>query len=80
MATAAKRTCPSERATFLRVQTVELVAAILAVVGLVAYPIVIRIVEGGVPQGVKEEQAREYYDQHGRWPDEEPPVGQPAEA
>jgi hypothetical protein len=52
-------------------QTVELIAAIIAVVGLVAYPIVIRIVEGGVPQGVKEEQAREYYDRHGRWPDDD---------
>ena len=53
------------------VQTVELVAAIIAVVGLVAYPIVIKIVEGGVPQGVREEQAREYYDEHGRWPDDD---------
>jgi hypothetical protein len=56
---------------FGAVQTVELVAAIIAVVGLIAYPIVIRIVEGGVPQGVKEEQAREYYDMHGRWPDDD---------
>ena len=52
-------------------QTVELVAAILAVVGLVAYPIVIKIVEGGTPQGAKEEAARAYFDKHGRWPDDE---------
>ena len=52
-------------------QTVELVAAIIAVIGLVAYPIVIRIVEGGTSQGAKEEAARVYFDEHGRWPDDE---------
>ncbi len=52
-------------------QTVELIAAIIAVVGLVAYPIVIRVVEGGTPQGVKEEAARVYFDEHGHWPDED---------
>jgi hypothetical protein len=52
-------------------QTVELVAAIIAVVGLIAYPIVIRIVEGGTPQGAKEEAARVYFDEHGRWPDDD---------
>jgi len=53
------------------VQTVELAAAILAVVGLIAYPIVIHLVERGTPQGAKEEAARVYFDQHGRWPDED---------
>ncbi len=52
-------------------QTVEFVAAILAVVGLIAYPIVIHLVERGTPQGAKEEAARAYFDQHGRWPDDE---------
>lgn len=51
-------------------QTVELVAAILAVVGLVAYPIVIHLVER-TPQAVKEEAARAYFDEHGRWPDDD---------
>ena len=63
-------TAPSALA-FCRVQTVELVAAILAVIGLVADPIVIRIVEGGTSQGAKEEAARVYFDEHGRWPDDE---------
>jgi hypothetical protein len=52
-------------------QTVELVASIVAVVGLIAYPIVIRIVEGGTPQGAREEAARVYFDEHGRWPDDD---------
>lgn len=59
--------------TFSGVQTVEFVAAILAVVGLIAYPIVIHVVERGTPQGVKEEAARAYFDEHGRWPDEDEP-------
>jgi hypothetical protein len=56
---------------FGAMQTVELIAAILAVVGLVAYPIVIRVVEGGTPQSAKEEAARDYFDEHGRWPDDD---------
>ena len=52
-------------------QTVELVAAIIAVVGLLAYPFVIKVLEGGTPQGAKEEAARLYLDEHGRWPDDE---------
>ena len=52
-------------------QTVELVAAIIAVLGLVAYPIVIHVVERGTPQAAKEEAARLYFDEHGRWPDDD---------
>jgi hypothetical protein len=51
-------------------QTVEFVAAIIAVVALVAYPIVVHRVER-VPQGAKEEAARAYFDEHGHWPDED---------
>jgi hypothetical protein len=52
------------------VQTVELAAAVIATVALFAYPIVIRLVEK-VPQGIREEAARAYFDEHGHWPDEE---------
>jgi hypothetical protein len=53
------------------VQTVELIAAIIAVLGLFAYPIVIHVVERGEPQAAKEEAARVYYDEHGHWPDDD---------
>jgi hypothetical protein len=52
------------------VQTVEFVAGVIAVLGLIGYLVVVGVVERK-PQGVDEDAARAYFDEHGRWPDEE---------
>jgi hypothetical protein len=52
------------------VQTVEFIAAVIAVVGLIGYLVAIGLVERK-PQGVEEDAARAYFDAHGRWPDED---------
>ncbi len=51
-------------------QTVEFVAGVIAVVGLIGYLVVVAVVERK-PQGIDEDAARAYFDQHGRWPDED---------
>jgi hypothetical protein len=52
------------------VQTVEFVAGVIAVVGLLVYLLVVALVERK-PQGIDEDAARAYFDRHGRWPDED---------
>jgi hypothetical protein len=52
------------------VQTVEFVAGVIAVVGLLGYLLIVAVVERK-PQGIDEDAARTYFDKHGRWPDED---------
>jgi hypothetical protein len=51
------------------VQTVEFIAAIIGVLGLIAYLVVAGVVSRK-PHGISEDAAREYFDQHGHWPDD----------
>ncbi len=51
-------------------QTVEFIAGVVAVAGLLAYLVVIGVV-ARKPQGVDEDAAREYFSEHGRWPDDD---------
>jgi hypothetical protein len=52
------------------VQTVEFGAAILAVFVLIGYLVVLAVVSRK-PEGIDADTARAYYDEHGRWPDED---------
>jgi hypothetical protein len=52
------------------VQTVEFGAAILAVFVLIGYLVVVAFVSRK-PEGIDEDAARAYFDEHGRWPDED---------
>jgi hypothetical protein len=52
------------------VQTVEFGAAILAVFVLIGFLVVVAVVSRK-PEGVDADAARAYYDEHGRWPDED---------
>jgi hypothetical protein len=52
------------------VQTVEFIAAIIAVFVLIGYLVTVTVV-ARKPEGMAEEAAREYFDQHGRWPDDD---------
>jgi len=52
------------------VQTVEFIAGVIAVLGLLGYLVAVGVVERK-PQGVEEDAARAYFDEHGHWPDEE---------
>jgi hypothetical protein len=51
------------------VQTVEFIAAIIGVLGLIAYLVVAGVVSRK-PHGVSEDAARDYFDKHGHWPDD----------
>ena len=51
-------------------QTVEFGAAILAVFVLIGYLIVVAVVSRK-PEGLDADAARAYYDEHGRWPDDD---------
>ena len=51
-------------------QTVEFIAGVIAVLGLLGYLVAVGVVERK-PQGVEEDAARAYFDEHGHWPDEE---------
>ncbi len=51
-------------------QTVEFIAAIIGVLGLIGYLVVVGFVTRK-PQGVHEDAAREYFDRYGRWPDDD---------
>jgi hypothetical protein len=52
------------------VQTVEFGAAIIAVFVLIGYLITVGVV-ARKPDGMAEEAARDYFDRHGRWPDDD---------
>jgi hypothetical protein len=65
-----RRTGKSFALTCGGVQTVEFGAAILAVFALVAFLVVIAVVSRK-PEGIEADAARAYYDEHGRWPDED---------
>jgi hypothetical protein len=50
--------------------------ALVGGVGAIAY--MVRVAAGGHRERDAEDAARAFFDEHGRWPDEEPPPGGPA--
>ena len=50
----------------------DIYAAVAVVLGLAMCVVVIYFLLTGRDDRAKEEEAREYFDHHGHWPDEEP--------
>jgi len=71
-----RRTFPNSTAgtTLGEVTTLDLVTAVVAVLGGFAFVgYVVREAVRGAPERRAEEEAREFYSRHGRWPDEAAP-------